>query len=309
MALACSGRTTESKEGSDSSSSSLDSGDTDTGVDETPLSPRFTMAVIADPHVIGPGDHETRLSAAVDWINAHASQHDIQLVVVLGDICWGDGFELAHDAISRLTMPWVPVMGDNVIQDRREDIFHGTFDDQLELLASQVENFEIQPTPVFNPERERDSWLQNIGFDFSGIRFLSVDWNSREYDSLWGETPDLHDFDGGTWPWLVSELDSLGDRPLNSVILLSHMPLFEGIGGLTAIEADKVVEAFYPQSDKIWANLAGHLHWSNSNDWTRAGIEVHVTDATWDDENTVRLIHVEGNENRFAYTHELIEIP
>ena len=291
-----------------SSGEPQDSGQPDSGDTPGPEVHLFSMAIIADPHVVGAGEHDTRLHAAVDWVEAHAAERDIQLTLILGDICWGDGFTYAHDALNKLSMPWVPVMGDNVIQAGQEDVFHATFDAQLDGLQGSLTDFEIQPTPVWNPERGMDSWLQNIRFDFGGIRFLSVDWNSRELGSIWGETPDLHNFDGGTWPWLLSELDLVSDRPSDSVILLSHMPLFEGIGGLTTLEADQVVEALHPRRDVLWANLAGHLHWSNSDVWERAGIEVHITDATWDDLNTLRIIDVSSNGSGFVYRHSLEEV-
>jgi hypothetical protein len=275
---------------------------------EPAFSHRFSMAIVADPHVTGPGEHEDRLNAAVDWILANASSRDIQLVAVLGDICWGSGFDIAHTSLDRLNMPWVPIMGDNVVVAGESSIFYDTFDAQLNQLETQLTNFERQPAPVYNPEMDEDNWLQNIAFDHEGVRFLGADLNSREDHPLWSETPDLHDFEGGTWPWLTAQLDQLEGRPSDSVILLSHMPLFEGGGSLTADEADTVVEAFYPRRDALWANLAGHLHWSASDIWTRAGIEVHVTDATWDDENTIRMIDVSGNGMRFVYEHELVVI-
>ena len=269
---------------------------------------RFSMAVLADPHVVGPGEHADRLAAAVDWIATQVEARDIQLVIVLGDICWGEGFEIAHDTLSRLSIPWVPIMGDNVVAAGQSSTFHATFDAQLERLATQTIHFERQPAPIYNPERSEDNWLQNIAFDFNGLRFLGVDWSSREDHPFWSETPDLHDFEGGTWPWLTAQLSQTEGRAIDSVILLSHMPLFEGGGGLTVEEADKVVSAFYPRRDSLWANLAGHLHWNASDTWHRAGIEVHVTDATWDDANTVRMIDVSGNGLGFTYKHELVEV-
>jgi len=298
--LACSPPTKKTR-----SADGPDTGATDS--DTAPFVHQFSMAVIADPHVVGEGTHDERLQAAVTWVENHAAERDIQLVVILGDICWSDGFTLAHDALNRLSMPWVPIMGDNVIQAKEEQIFDATFDAQLSRLESQL-SLQRQPALVFNPERERDSWLQNLSFEYGGVRFLGVDWNSREYHPLWGETPDLHDFEGGTWPWLTDELAAVEGRATDSVILLSHMPLFEGVGGLTTLEADKVVEAFYPRRQVLWANLAGHLHWSSSDTWSRAGIEVHVTDATWDDDNTLRIIEVSSNGEKFAYEHELIVI-
>ena len=306
--LACANSGTPEGAGPSAVPHSVDTGDQDSGGAPSAERHLFSFAIIADPHVIGPGEHDARLHAAVDWVEENAAARDIQLTLILGDICWGDGFTYAHDALNKLSMPWVPVMGDNVVQAEQEDVFHATFDGQVEGLQGSLTGFEIQPTPVWNPERSMESWLQNIRFDFGGIRFLSVDWNSRELGSIWGETPDLHDFEGGTWPWLLSELAIIEGRPRDSVILLSHMPLFEGIGGLTTLEADQVVDALAPRQVELWANLAGHLHWSNSTVWDRAGIEVHVTDATWDDTNTIRVIDVSGNEAGFSYVHRLEEI-
>lgn len=303
--LACANSGTPAGGATSPNTHQAEPGNEDTGAAVPPERYLFSIAIIADPHVVGPGEHDARLHSAVDWVEDNAATRDIQLTLILGDICWGEGFTYAHDALNKLSMPWVPVMGDNVVQARQEDTFHATFDAHLEGLQGALTGFEVQPTPVWNPEREMDSWLQNIRFDFGGIRFLSVDWNSREIGSIWGETPDLHDFDGGTWPWLLSELSQIDDRPRDSVILLSHMPLFEGIGGLTTVEADQVVDALAPHREELWANLAGHLHWSNSSTWDRAGIEVHVTDATWDDTNTIRVIDVSGNEAGFSYTHAL----
>lgn len=306
--LSCASSGTPSTEADVRQPARTDTGEADSGNTPDFERPLFSIAIIADPHVVGPGEHDARLHAAVDWVEEHAAARDIQLTVILGDICWGDGFTYAHDALNRLSMPWVPVMGDNVVQAQQEDIFHATFVGQLEGLHGSLTGFEVQPTPVWNPERGTESWLQNLRFDFGGIRFLSVDWNSREVGSIWGETPDLHDFEGGTWPWLLSELERVEDRPKDSVILLSHMPLFEGIGGLTTVEADKVVDALYPRRQAVWANLAGHLHWSNSEVWERAGIEVHVTDATWDDRNTIRIIDVSETQEGFSYGHSLEEV-
>ena len=275
---------------------------------EGPLEHQFSMVLVADPHVVGPGEHLNRLDAAVGWIEANREAMDLQLVVVLGDICWNEGFDEAHESLSQLSVPWVPVMGDNVIQTGGEAAFHQTFDGQMTHLEETFEGFEMAPTPVDNPEHGIESWLQNFAFDFGGIRFISADWSSRDIHPLWGETPDLHDFDGGTWPWLHEQLTGTIGGINESVVLLSHMPVFEGPGGLTTVEATEAVALFDAHRDMIWANLAGHLHVNTSMDWERAGMEVHVTDATWDDVNAVRIVDVSANETRFAFEHWIEEI-
>ena len=200
---------------------------------EGPLTPRFSFVVIADPHVSGPGEHADRLMAAVAWVNDHAIDRDLQLVVVLGDIAWDDGIGLADEILGELTVSWVPVLGDNEIQSGDAEAFFVAFADQL------------------------------------------------------AQT--------------VTGLD-------DSVVVLSHMPLFDGPGGLTVDEAAQVVETLDPHRDTVWANLAGHLHGNSSMVWDEAGLEVHVTDATWDDDNALRVVTVTGNDHRFAYAHDLVVI-
>jgi len=273
-----------------------------------PLNHQFSFAIIADPHIVGAGEHEARLKKAVEWIEANAVELDLQLVMILGDICWGNGFNIAHAALDKLTLPWVPVMGDNVIQTGGESTFHSTFQEQIERLATDVEGFTMADTPVANPERGGESWLQNMAFRYGDVQFIAADWSSREVHPLWGETPDLHDFEGGTWPWLTQQLALASTAKSNNTILLSHMPLFEGPGGLTVDEADAVVTLLSAHQDALWANLAGHLHVDSSMDWDRAGIEVHVTDATWDDVNRVRVVDVSSSETQVSYDHWIVDV-
>ena len=281
----------------------------DTGLADSALVHQFSFVVVADPHVTGPGEHLERLGRAVDWIHDHRDEHDLRFVVILGDICWGNGFVVAHESLDKLTIPWVPVMGDNVIQTGGASTFHSTFSDQIDRLSAQLDAFEMAPTPVPNPERGGESWLQNIRFQYGDVRFLAADWNSREVHAFWGQTPDLHNFNGGTWPWLAEQLSTAATSKQNSVVLLSHIPLFEGPGGLTEDEAEVAVELLAVHEQRIWANLAGHLHIDSSMNWERAGMEIHVTDATWDDVNRVRVVKVSANERRVAFDHWVVDVP
>ena len=89
---------------------------------------QFSFALIADPHITGPGEHEERLRAAVAAVEERVASDNIELVFVLGDIAWSGGYDLAHAALS---VPWVPVQGDNPIQVGEEDGFELAFSDQL----------------------------------------------------------------------------------------------------------------------------------------------------------------------------------
>jgi hypothetical protein len=185
--------------------------DADTGEAEEeapPLELAFTFAIIADPHVTGATANLDRLDQAVDWIAAEAEPRDLELVFVLGDIAWGGGYDLAREALGRLPVPWVPVQGDNPIQVGEEAGFIAAFADQVSVLGGSRPGWRLAPSPVPNPERGGESYLHNFAFDHGPVRFVGLDWNSRELDPLWGEMPDLHDFDGGTLPFLREELES-----------------------------------------------------------------------------------------------------
>ena len=73
-------------------------------------------------------------------------------------------------------------------------------------------------------------------------------------------------------------------------------------------EADAVVNLLSAHQDALWANLAGHLHVDSSMNWDRAGIEVHVTDATWDDVNRVRVVDVSSSETQVSYDHWIVDV-
>ena len=79
----------------------------------------------------GGGDHDARLQAAVAETNARIEAEGIELVFILGDIAWGDGYDLAHAALSELAVPWVPVLGDNPIQVGEETGFEDAFSSRL----------------------------------------------------------------------------------------------------------------------------------------------------------------------------------
>ena len=275
----------------------------DTASDE--LTPVFSYAIIADPHVTGSGDHDARLQAAVAETNARVASEGIELVFILGDIAWGDGYDLAHAALEELTVPWVPVLGDNPIQVGEETGFEVAFSGQLDALADQVDGWERAPRPVYNPERDEDSWLQNARLDHKGVRFVAMDWNSRE-SGIIGETPDLHDFAGGSLPFLGAALESLPDGPDKRVVLLSHMAPFPGPGGLMLDEQEKLIALLQPHTDAVWGNHAGHLHINSGMTWDALDIELVTTDATWDDLNTIRIVQVLSSAATFAYLDEII---
>ena len=77
--------------------------------------PIFSFAVFADPHVYGGPSSENaqRLSRCVEWVNTHKDDEDklIELVFIVGDI--GGNFSTAKDILDGLTVPYLPIIGDN----------------------------------------------------------------------------------------------------------------------------------------------------------------------------------------------------
>ncbi|MBW1880450.1 MAG: hypothetical protein JRJ84_18995, partial [Deltaproteobacteria bacterium] len=61
--------------------------------------------------------------------------------------------------------------------------------------------------------------------------------------------------------------------------------------------------------DVVAANYAGHYHIDVEQVIDDGDYDLFVTDATWDDDNRVRLVEVWGNGERFEYVQELIDAP
>jgi hypothetical protein len=271
------------------------------------MEPQFSFVVFADCHVTGEGARADTLRTIVDWINTEAATRQIELVLVLGDIGWDAGITIARGILDQLTVPYVPLTGDNEIHNGVEADFESTFGPQLTYLETVLDNWQAAPWPVWNPDAEEDSWLQNFSFDHRGVHFIGVDWCDRGEEGLTGEFGTLHDFEGGSWPWLESDLAGHEMGEANSVLMASHIPMHNGAFDVAEMSAIK--ELVDPYKDNVYANLAGHVHLSY--ELTVADVyEVYVTAATWyDDLINLRVVSVAGNGESFAYTHELVVVP
>jgi len=279
--------------------------DDDSAGVEPELETLFAFAVLADPHITADADRAERLQAALDWIDAEAAPRGIELTVVLGDIGWGEDLATARALLDGLSVPYVPIIGDNEIQIDSEVTFDETFTPQYDALSSVLTDWEQAPTPVANPEIGEDSYFQNHAFTHHGVRFIGLDWCVRGDDGPMGETGDLQDFDGGTLPWLESQLAAAADGPLDSVVMLSHLPMQLGMFILEELEV--LDAALEPHRGILAVNLAGHVH-QDSEGTHDDYYDVYTTDAVWDDEVTVRVITVAGNGVRFTYDHELVVV-
>lgn len=303
--LACGGTSSEDT----SRSAETETGDTGI-VDPGPLEEQFAFVVIADPHVTGPGEHEQRLLAAVDWVNDERKARGIELVFVVGDIGWSDGLDLTRIALDELDVPYVPVIGDNEIHLGSEAAFDDVFTPQYALLADTFDDFARGPVEVDNPDYGITSWFQNFSFRYRGLKWVGLDWNSRSDDFVLGEMADLHDFDGGTWPFFESIVQDLPEPDLDEdVLLFSHHAMHLSPGAFDLAEMERITMLTGAVGGRIAANYAGHYHFDFDETLEDAGYDVHITDATWDDANTVRVVRVLANDATHAFEQELVVLP
>lgn len=266
---------------------------------------RFSFAVLADPHLATDARREQRLTSLVSWLNQEAGERNIELVLVLGDLGWKAGLEKARDVLGELSVPWVPLLGDNEVHLGDERDFDRVFGAQLAALAGTFPGWTRAPSPVVDPSTGRENWLVNFAFEHRGVRFVALDFVSRA-DGLSGEFGEVHDYPGGTLPWLESLLAASAAGPADGIVLASHLPMHGGPFGEPAMQ--RFAQVLGPHRDRIRANVAGHLHISYEG--TVADLfEVFVTAATWANEEAVRIFRVEGGPAGFEYEQELVAVP
>ena len=118
------------------------------------------------------------------------------------------------------------------------------------------------------------------------------------------EFGELNDVKGGSWEWLDAALEGVEERPDESVILLSLM--FPWLPWPLTSRSARFASRIAPVKSKVFANFAGHLHVNYEEHFPEDGYSTYVTDATWDDEITLRRVSVFGDGERMIYEQELL---
>ncbi len=270
-----------------------------------PLEHEFSFVVLADPHITADDERLDRLETTVAWIGEEMDARRIELVLIVGDVGWSGGAELARDALDQLAVPYVPLIGDNENQAGEGELFDTVFGPRFDALDAVTDGYVRAPTPAFDPDRDADTWLQNLTFQHRGITFVGMDWASRE-SGLMGETAELHDYDGGSWPHFVEWLTSLPEGRSEDVVLASHHPMHAFPGAFTLDEMDRIMGVTGPLHDRVYGAFAGHYHLDLEETAPDGSYEIFITDAVWDDEITLRFVEVWGNEERVEYRQELV---
>ncbi|MFT7520652.1 MAG: hypothetical protein ACI9MC_002802 [Kiritimatiellia bacterium] len=138
------------------------------------------------------------------------------------------------------------------------------------------------------------------------MNFVGLDWCSRDDHRLQGERGELNDLPGGTLPFFDAALDELPDGVDGDVMLFSHHPMH--VPSFNLDQIDRIAQTTSPVSSRISGAWAGHYHVDYEETVWTGGYDVFVTDATWDDANTLRVVQVFGDGERFEVRQRLITV-
>ena len=268
----------------------------------------FSIAILADPHISGSAEHSARLNQAIEWINEHQESRQIELVPVLGDVGWETGLSEAKLMLDTLSVPYIPIIGDNEIQYGDEERFTQVFSEQFDWLSDNTESWVFGGGSVWNPEEAKESFFTNMAFTHRDIRFVSLDWASRlpPSEGFWTEFVYLHDFEGGTLEFFQQEVSGWTDLRSDAVVVLTHIPMI--IGSFNSNQMNEVEGILSTYMDKVYANFAGHLHVNVEDLSPERGYDVYITDAIWNDVISIRMLDIYQNEQAVYIEQEMIEL-
>ncbi len=227
-----------------------------------------------------------RLQQAVKWINYHEVDKNIKFVVLSGDLTGSaekSEFQMCKNILDSLHMPYVPVIGNHdiwpYIRYQNEapsacgdsvmgEVFSANYDKNKLFFDNWNDGTRLLRT--YNPETQREHYLQNFSFEYDGFIFYALDFNPRYHvnkeEPGIGPEAQLMDWSGGTFQWLQTELLNNPNKGNHNVLFVSHHPATDNIlvqlsnFVFDATEYDKIIQKLSPFKSNLSLWLAGHIH-------------------------------------------------
>lgn len=269
---------------------------TDTHIGEGAPGGNYGTAGWLDEMPVGDvGYSAVRLRKTVQWINIHADSLKIKFVIVTGDITdSGERSELMKfkEIMDGLNIPYVPLIGNHDMwpytrQDEAatpcgDSLINAMFSEQFLKLKSSLKNWNdgTRLIRTLNPETNNHNYFQNFSFQYNNYTFILSDFGTRHHAEPGelgvGPQADLHDFGGGTFPWLRTELEKYKTGSEN-VFLFTHWPLTKdplvnvhlSSMAFGPQEYKKLAAMLYPYRANIAAWFSGHIHRDRLQNITR----------------------------------------
>lgn len=164
--------------------------------------------------------------------------------------------------------------------------FEEVFGAVLAAASETLPDFSVAPMPGYDPEHDITSNFVNCAFDYGGLHFVCLDLVTRahappEYPGV-GPEADLHDFEGGTWPWLLEYLHHLPANDASKVLVFSHHPpVPAGFDSLSPEEYERFTDEVVRREDgpEVLAFFAGHWHMDMVIRNLHGGVPIVITEA------------------------------
>lgn len=266
---------------------------------------KFSFVHITDTHIgEGFGDYGTpgffndttpavdnskparALREAVKWINFHEQDKNIKFVVVSGDLTGSaekSEFLMFKKIMSELQIPYVPIIGNHDVwpyvryQSESstacgDSIMNEVFESVYTADKTFFNNWNdgTRLTRVYNPESNREHYLQNFSFEYENFIFYALDFNPRYHVNKQepgiGPEAQLMDWQGGTFRWLKNELATNTSKRNKNVCFIAHHPatnnpLFILSGFVFDMnEYNKLTSMLNPYKNNLGLWMTGHIH-------------------------------------------------
>jgi len=265
---------------------------------------KFSFVHISDTHIgEGQGDYGTSgffdempvidtsspakaLREAVKWINFHEQDKNIKFVLVSGDLTGSaekSEFLKFKEIMQDLNVPYVPVIGNHDVwpyvryQNEAayacgDSIMNEVFADVYDKGKLFFNNWNdgTRLTRTYNPETQRETYLQNFSFEYEDFIFYGLDFNPRYHvnkaEPGIGPEAQLMEWNGGTFDWLKKDLAVNPNKKNHNICFFSHHPATDNILVILSnfvfdgTEYNNILNGLSPYKNNLGLWMAGHIH-------------------------------------------------